>query len=85
MERILLIEDDQALGRGTALALAGEGREIRVAATLAQGWAALGEGEYALVLLDLNLPDGKWTGFSHCAAANQRGAGADSHRQRPGE
>ena len=49
MERILLIEDDQALGRGTALALAGEGREIRV---------ALGEGEYALVLLDLNLPDG---------------------------
>ena len=40
MERILLIEDDQALGRGTALALAGEGREIRVAATLAQGWAA---------------------------------------------
>ena len=24
MERILLIEDDQALGRGTALALAGE-------------------------------------------------------------
>ena len=83
MERILLIEDDQALGRGIALALAGEGREIRVAATLAQGWAALGEGEYALVLLDLNLPDGN--GFSHRAAANQRGAGADSHRQRPGE
>ena len=45
MERILLIEDDQALGRGTALALAGEGREIRVAATLAHGPAALGEEE----------------------------------------
>ena len=56
MERILLIEDDQALGRGTALALAGEGREIRVAATLAQGWAALGEGEYALVLLISTCP-----------------------------
>ena len=63
MERILLIEDDQALGRGTALALAGEGREIRVAATLAQGWTALGEGEYALVLLDLNLPDGNGLDF----------------------
>ena len=63
MERILLIEDDQALGRGIALALAGEGREIRVAATLAQGWAALGEGEYALVLLDLNLPDGNGLDF----------------------
>ena len=63
MERILLIEDDQALGRGTALALAGEGREIRVAATLAQGWAALGEGECALVLLDLNLPDGNGLDF----------------------
>ena len=37
MERILLIEDDQALGRGIALALAGEGREIKVAATLAKG------------------------------------------------
>ena len=57
MERILLIEDDQALGRGIALALAGEGREIRVAATLAQGRAALGEEEYALVLLDLNAND----------------------------
>ena len=34
MERILLIEDDQALGRGTALALAGDGREIMVAAAL---------------------------------------------------
>ena len=42
MERILLIEDDQALGRGIALALAGEGREIRVAATLAQGRAEIG-------------------------------------------
>lgn len=63
MERILLIEDDQALGRGTALALAGEGREIRVAATLAQGRAALGEEEYALVLLDLNLPDGNGLDF----------------------
>lgn len=63
MERILLIEDDQALGRGTTLALAGEGREIRVADTLAQGWTALGEGEYALVLLDLNLPDGNGLDF----------------------
>ena len=63
MERILLIEDDQALGRGIALALAGEGREIRVAATLAQGRAALGEEEYALVLLDLNLPDGNGLDF----------------------
>ena len=50
MERILLIEDDQALGRGTALALAGEGREIRVAATLAQGWAALGEGVFFRII-----------------------------------
>ena len=63
MERILLIEDDQALGRGIALALAGEGREIRVAATLAQGRAALGEEEYALVLLDLNLLDGNGLDF----------------------
>ena len=48
---------------GIALALAGEGREIRVAATLAQGRAALGEEEYALVLLDLNLPDGNGLDF----------------------
>ena len=85
MERILLIEDDQALGRGTALALAGEGREIRVAATLAQGWAALGEGGIRAGAAGSQPARRKWTGFSHRAAANQRGAGADSHRQRPGE
>ena len=63
MERILLIEDDQALGRGIALALAGEGREIRVAATLAQGRAALGGAEYSRVLVDRNLPDGNGLDF----------------------
>ncbi len=34
-----------------------------MAATLAQGRAALGEEEYALVLLDLNLPDGNGLDF----------------------
>lgn len=70
---------------GDRPALAGEGREIRVAATLAQGRAALGEEEYALVLLDLNLPDGNGLDFLTALRRTSGVPGADSHRQRPGE
>ena len=58
MKRILCIEDDRALGRGIALALAGGDREIETAATLAEGRRRLGEAAWDLLVLDLNLPDG---------------------------
>lgn len=58
MKRILCIEDDRALGRGIALALAGGDRDIETAATLAEGRRRLGEAAWDLLVLDLNLPDG---------------------------
>ena len=58
MKRILCIEDDRALGRGIALALAGGDRDIETAATLTEGRRRLGEAAWDLLVLDLNLPDG---------------------------
>ncbi len=55
-QRILIVEDDAALGEGLRLTL--ERYDCTVAPTLAaarQAWAA---GGWALVILDLNLPDG---------------------------
>ena len=76
MERILLIEDDVALSRGIALALAAESREIVSAGTLGEGRKQLEEGEFSknfsLVVLDINLPDGN--GFSFLAWLRERSA-----------
>ena len=58
MDHILLVEDDRALGRGVALALGGAGRELHLADSLARGRELWKELEPALVVLDLNLPDG---------------------------
>ena len=58
MREVLLMEDDEALGRGIAMAL--ESGELRVTrcASLAQGREALAAGAFALLILDVNLPDG---------------------------
>ena len=58
MDHILLVEDDRALGRGVALALGGAGRELHLADSLARGRELWKKLEPALVVLDLNLPDG---------------------------
>ena len=55
MERLLILEDDLALGEGVRLALQGDDRPV----TLAQARQALEEaGPFALLILDVNLPDG---------------------------
>ena len=58
MERIFLLEDDEALGRGVAMALAGPDREVSRAASLAEAKAALAGQRFSLLVLDVNLPDG---------------------------
>ncbi len=63
MTHILLIEDDLALGRGIALALAGDAREIRTACCLAEGRALWKQRSWALIVLDINLPDGSGLDF----------------------
>ena len=58
MQRILLVEDDPALGRGLARALSDHDRQVTLRESLASGLEALAAGEWDLLVLDVNLPDG---------------------------
>lgn len=58
MQRILLMEDDAALGQGICLTLKDSSIQIRLCQTLAQGRGALEDGPFDLLILDINLPDG---------------------------
>ncbi|MDW7658805.1 MAG: response regulator transcription factor [Bacillota bacterium] len=60
MERILLIEDDQALGNGLVYALSREGFAVEQTKTLAEARAVLKTADPLpdLIILDILLPDG---------------------------
>lgn len=57
-QRILLVEDDDAIAEPLACALEREGFEPLLAATLREGLERAGADDPSLVLLDLSLPDG---------------------------
>ena len=63
MKRILIIEDDLALGRGLCLALNSPEAELTLCYTLSAARAALRDGDFDLLLLDVNLPDGNGLDF----------------------
>ena len=56
--KVLVVEDDEALAKGLAFNLEADGYAVRHAPTCAAARAALAEDDPALVVLDLNLPDG---------------------------
>lgn len=58
MKRIFLLEDDETLGRGIAMALTGPEVSVVCRPTLAEGREALAEDRFDLLVLDVNLPDG---------------------------
>ena len=58
MERIFLLEDDEALGRGVAMALEGPERKVVRALSLKEAEKILAEESFNLLILDVNLPDG---------------------------
>lgn len=58
MRKLLLLEDDAALGRGIRLALEGGDVSVALCGTLAQGRQALTQADFDLLILDVNLPDG---------------------------
>ena len=58
MNRLLIVEDDRALGEGVRMALRGPELEAELCHTLADARALLDGGTFNLVLLDVNLPDG---------------------------
>lgn len=58
MQKILLLEDDTALGSGIQLALQSPAVQIQLCRTMAQGKAEAAQKTYDLLILDVNLPDG---------------------------
>lgn len=58
MKKLLIIEDDPALGQGIRLALQSESLAITVSRCLADGRKELAGTDFDLLLLDINLPDG---------------------------
>ena len=58
MRRILLVEDDPALGRGVCLALSGAEVEVTLRESFVSGAEAIAAGGWDLIILDVNLPDG---------------------------
>ena len=57
-QKILLLEDDIALGNGIRLALQGPQVQIVLCRTLAQAQDPIAQGSFDLLILDINLPDG---------------------------
>ena len=58
MKHIFLLEDDETLGRGIAMALTGPETAVLCRPSLAGARAALAEARFDLLILDVNLPDG---------------------------
>ena len=71
MNRLLLVEDDPAIGRSLAEYLRGEGFSVQTAAGQREAEGLLGPGAFDLLLVDLSLADG--SGFGVCAAAKGHG------------
>lgn len=58
MKRILIVEDDRALGDGLCMALRNPDLELTLCRTCSAALAELEKGDFDLLLLDVNLPDG---------------------------
>ncbi|MBM6745659.1 response regulator transcription factor [Drancourtella massiliensis] len=62
--KLLIIEDDTDLREGLSFSFSGDGYDITEVGTKREGLREIEKGEYDIVLLDCNLPDG--TGFELC-------------------
>lgn len=58
MKHIFLLEDDETLGRGIAIALTGPETSVVCQPSLAKARETLAEDRFDLLILDVNLPDG---------------------------
>ena len=72
MKKILLLEDDAALGRGVCMALRGEDAAVTHCTSLLRGRQALDAEDFDLLILDVNLPDG--SGLDLLREVRQSGA-----------
>ena len=71
MNHILLLEDDDALGRGICMALETPDRTVVHFSTLSQTKDLLSDRRFELLILDINLPDG--SGLDLLRALRQSG------------
>ena len=72
MQNILLLEDDQSLVDGLEYSLKKKNFAVDTARTLAEARNLLAEKSYALLLLDVTLPDG--SGFDLCEEMREKGS-----------
>lgn len=70
MKKILIVEDDRKLAEGIGYALQKESYEPLTAHSLKEAKDVFSENKPALILLDVNLPDGE--GFSFCRQVRER-------------
>jgi DNA-binding response OmpR family regulator len=64
MNRLLLVEDDEALALGIEFTLKDEGYEVVTASTIKEGKILFEKEKLDLIILDVNLPDG--SGYELC-------------------
>ena len=64
MNKLLLVEDDEALALGIEFTLKDEGYEVVTASTIREGKILFEEEKLDLIILDVNLPDG--SGYDLC-------------------
>lgn len=69
--RILLIEDDEAIGGAVRDHAVADGHAVEWATTLAEASAVADVAEFGLILLDLRLPDGDGNTFLKSLRARQ--------------
>jgi len=69
---ILLVEDDPNIGRLVSRLLSSRGHTVTLAVTMAEATERLEGGDFQLLILDINLPDGN--GLDLCKAARNRGS-----------
>lgn len=58
MSTILIIEDDESIGKGIAFVLQKDGYSVTLSSSLAEGLSVFANSDIDLIILDLNLPDG---------------------------
>lgn len=71
-QNILILEDDGELAEGISLSLAGEDFAFVLCGTIAEAKKALQEKSFALLVIDINLPDGSGLDFCKQIRASSR-------------